>query len=156
MLSTLIFSLDQFSKYAAIHYLSVDKSVSIFPFFQLSLNYNSGAAFSFLAEASGWQVIFFSIVSAVVVTILLLWLLRLSAQATLTALSIALVMGGALGNLVDRLRIGYVTDFLDFYLRSWHFPTFNVADSAICVGVALLLIDSFKKQRHHPARSNIS
>jgi signal peptidase II len=117
--------------------------------FNLTLVHNYGAAFSFLADQSGWQRWFFSIVSAVISLILLVWLYRLKASEKLLAIALALVLGGALGNLWDRAMVGYVVDFLDVFIQTdsfeWHWPAFNVADAAISIGAVLLLFDAFTK-----------
>jgi len=114
-------------------------------FFNLTLAFNTGAAFSFLAQGGGWQRWLLSGLAVVVAIVLVVWLTRLDRSERWTAASLSLVIGGAVGNLLDRLRLGHVVDFLDFYLGSWHWPAFNVADSAITVGVAILLLASFRR-----------
>ena len=109
------------------------------------LAHNTGAAFSFLDSAGGWQRWMFTAI-AIVASIWIVRLLRQYPHQTTFCLALALVLGGALGNLIDRVAYGYVVDFLDFYWNTYHFPAFNVADSAISVGAALLLLDSFKKK----------
>ncbi len=109
---------------------------------RLTLVFNEGAAFSFLADAGGWQRWFFAGLAVVVSIALLLWLKRLEAQERLTGVALSLVAGGAVGNLIDRIAYGHVVDFVDVYWRTWHWPAFNVADSAITVGVILLLLDA--------------
>jgi len=115
-------------------------------FFDLVRYHNEGAAFSFLAGAGGWQRIFFSAI-AIVASVVIVYLLRKHKAEKLFCFALALVLGGALGNLYDRLTLGYVVDFLLFHYQGWYWPAFNVADSAISCGVVLLLIDSFKKPR---------
>jgi signal peptidase II len=115
------------------------------PFFSLVLTFNTGAAFSFLAAASGWQRWFFAVIAAGAST-LIVWLLRRGGSA-LYCLGLALILGGALGNLWDRLVLGHVVDFLLFHYRGWSYPAFNVADSAITVGAVLLIVDSFRARR---------
>jgi signal peptidase II len=105
--------------------------------------HNTGAAFSFLAQAGGWQRWFFVGLTVIISTGLIIWLKKLSSAAKLEAISISMILGGAIGNVIDRLCHGYVIDFLDVYYGSYHWPTFNIADSAIVVGAALLIIDSF-------------
>jgi signal peptidase II len=147
---------DQFSKWIAIHYLSIGTPVQITSFFNLNLLHNRGAAFSFLSSASGWQQWMLSIIAAVVSLVLLVWLYRLPPRSPWSALALTLVMGGAVGNLVDRLYYGYVIDFFDFHIQLYHWPVFNVADSAIVLGVFILLLTAFfgttkrrkKKVRH--------
>jgi signal peptidase II len=114
-------------------------------FFNLTLMFNTGAAFSFLAQGGGWQRWLLSGLAVVVTIVLVAWLTRLDRDERWTAAALSLVIGGAVGNLLDRLRFGHVVDFLDFYLGSWHWPAFNVADSAITVGVAILLLASFRR-----------
>jgi signal peptidase II len=119
--------------------------------FNLTLVHNYGAAFSFLADQSGWQRWFFTIVSSIISIILLIWLTRLQKTEKLLAIAIALVLGGAIGNLWDRVTMGYVVDFLDVYIRTsagqWHWPAFNIADSAIFIGAVFLIIDAIKGQQ---------
>lgn len=145
-LSAFILVLDQLSKYIVTHFLVSGEVFAVFPFFNLNLSYNRGAAFSFLAGANGWQLLFFSVISLLAVILLTFWLLKLKKKSHLEAFAIALIIGGALGNLVDRLQLGYVVDFLDFYYQHWHYATFNVADSAICVGAALLIFKGFRSK----------
>ncbi|AAO89950.2 signal peptidase II [Coxiella burnetii] len=138
--SVLVILLDQLSKYLANHFLSLGHPVKILPFLNFTLNYNTGAAFSFLGTENGWQIIFFAAISFVVSIFLILWLSRTSRSEIMMLLGLSLIIGGALGNFIDRLRWSYVTDFIDFHIKDWHFATFNVADSAICVGVFLLIV----------------
>jgi len=148
-LSGLVLVLDQASKWMMTSWLSLYETVAVMPFFNLTMAHNTGAAFSFLAQAGGWQRWFFAAVAAIVSVVLLVWLKRLSTTAKLEAVSISLILGGAIGNLVDRISLGYVVDFLDFYnyYGSYHFPAFNIADSAICIGAVLLIIDSFSHKQ---------
>ncbi len=113
------------------------------PFFDLVVVHNTGAAFGFLSQAGGWQNVFFVAVAIVISTVILVMTYRLGAKDRLLAVALMLVLGGALGNLVDRLRFGYVVDFLDVYYQAWHWPAFNVADSAITIGALLLILDAF-------------
>ena len=120
------------------------ESVSVLSgFFNLTLAHNYGAAFSFLADQPGWQRWFFTITSIVISLVLLYWLKTLKAEEKMLAIGLVLVLGGAIGNLWDRITLGYVVDFLDVYYQQWHWPAFNVADSAICIGAVLLILDSF-------------
>ena len=121
--------------------LELYRPQEIFSWLNVTLAHNYGAAFSFLNDAGGWQRWFFIVLTVIVSLVLLVWLLRLPRCEWRTGLSLGLIIGGAIGNLVDRVRLGYVVDFIDVYYKSWHFPAFNVADSAITVGVALLLLD---------------
>ncbi len=112
----------------------------------MTLVFNKGAAFSFLSDAGGWQRWFFTGLSSLVSVALLVWLLRLKSDERLTAVSLALILGGALGNLIDRIRLGQVVDFLDFHWQQSHWPAFNLADSAITVGVVLMLLCSLRQR----------
>lgn len=134
--------LDRVTKYFALHYLPPYAEVPIIKYFNLTLAYNKGAAFSFLGSASGWQSWLFGSIALAVSIGLLIWLGKLSSRQRWLCISLALVMGGALGNLSDRLLYGYVIDFLDFYAGNLHWPAFNIADSAICVGAVMLLLDA--------------
>jgi len=133
--------LDQLTKQLVEASLMVYETIPVLPFFNLTLAYNEGAAFSFLSDQGGWQRWFFSLVAAVVVVVLVIWLSRLKGERML-AVSLSLVIGGAVGNLLDRLFIGHVVDFLDFFYQSYHWPAFNVADMAISLGVVLMFVDA--------------
>ena len=143
-LSAIIVALDLYTKHLVLQAFSYGEHLYITSFFDLVRYHNEGAAFSFLAGAGGWQRIFFSAI-AIIASIVIIHLLRKHKTEKLFCFALALVLGGAIGNLYDRLTLGYVVDFLFFHYQTWYWPAFNVADSAICVGVALLLIDSFKK-----------
>ena len=119
-------------------------------FFDLTLAYNPGAAFSFLADAGGWQRWFFTILSTVVTIILVVWLKRLPTHEKLNAVALSLIIGGAIGNLIDRIAYGHVIDFLLVYYQQWSWPAFNVADSAISVGVVLMLLALFHSSPSQP------
>lgn len=142
-LSLLAVILDQGSKLAIASSMQLYESIQIMPFFKLTYVHNTGAAFSFLSEAGGWQRWFFAGLALAVSVVITVWLTRLKRHETLLAVALALVLGGAVGNLIDRLAYGYVIDFLDVYYESWHWPAFNVADSAITLGVILMLAESF-------------
>jgi signal peptidase II len=141
-LSGFIVALDQLSKRIAEAGLVLYQPVPVMPFFNFTLMHNRGAAFSFLAGAGGWQRWFFLVLSIAISIGLTVWLARLRAGQTLLAVALALILGGAVGNVIDRAVHGYVIDFIDWYYGQWHWPAFNVADSAISVGAALLIIDS--------------
>ena len=143
LLSGAVVVLDQVTKYAAVAALAARPPVEITPFFNLVLVYNRGAAFSFLAGAGGWQRELFIFI-AVAAALWIIYLLRHHAQQTLFALALALVLGGALGNVIDRVLLGAVVDFLDFHAYGWHWPAFNVADSAITCGAVLLVWDGLR------------
>ena len=143
-ISVIVMLFDQATKYAITASFQYNESKVILPFFNLVLAHNTGAAFSFLAGASGWQREFFIVVS-VVISAVLLWMLRQNHANRLLATALALVLGGAFGNLVDRVLLGHVVDFIQLHAFGYAWPAFNVADSAICVGAALLIWDSFRK-----------
>ena len=147
VIAGLVILLDQASKQWAEAALALHQPVAVLPFFNLTLAYNEGAAFSFLAGAGGWQRWFLTAVALAVSVFLLLWLRRLRANEKIAAWGLSLVLGGALGNVIDRLLHGHVIDFLDVYYRQWHWPAFNLADSAISLGIVLLLLDSFRAER---------
>ncbi len=146
-LSALVAALDLATKAVASHYLVLYQPVPVFPGFNWTLAHNSGAAFSFLASESGWQRWFFSVIALVVSIGITIWITRLKSTETWLAVALALVLGGAIGNLWDRVTLGYVVDFIDVYYQQSHWPAFNIADSAICVGAVLLIIDSFRGER---------
>jgi signal peptidase II len=139
--SLLIIVLYQVTKQLIEASFMVYETLSVLPFFNLTLAYNEGAAFSFLSDQGGWQRWFFALMASGVTIVLVVWLSRLRGEKVL-ALSLALVIGGAVGNLIDRLLFGHVIDFLDFFYGQYHWPAFNVADIAISIGVALLFIDA--------------
>jgi len=144
--AAVVIVLDQGSKlWISSHFIN-GEALRITGFFNLVLAHNTGAAFSFLNDAGGWQRWMFTVI-ALVAAVWIVRLLRQHVLQTLFCLALALVLGGALGNLIDRISYGYVIDFLDFYWGWHHFPAFNVADSAISVGAALLLLDSFRKNK---------
>jgi len=144
--SVIVLILDQCTKLLADALLSAHQSVELLPFLALRKAYNHGAAFSFLSDASGWQRWFFIVLALVVIGVLVAWLRRLPAAETRARLGLVLILGGAAGNVIDRLVYGYVIDFIDVFYASWHWPTFNIADSAISVGAFLLLLDAFRGQ----------
>lgn len=144
--------LDQLSKWPVLARFMPGEQLEVTGFFNLVLVFNKGAAFSFLSGASGWQTLFFLAIAlgaAVAVSVLLLR----AAGTRLFRLALALILGGALGNAIDRLRFGQVVDFLDFHLGAWHWPAFNVADSAITVGALLLILESFMRAGEEHAAS---
>ena len=141
-LSVMVILLDQVTKYVALTELSGRPPIEIFPFFNFVLVFNSGAAFGFLNDAGGWQNIFFITLATIVSLVFLIMIVRLKPSELQLAIAISLVLGGAVGNLIDRFVYGHVIDFLDFYYGVWHFPAFNVADSAISIGAVLLILDA--------------
>lgn len=142
-LSLFALILDQASKLAVDGAMQLYQSIPIMPYFNLTYVHNTGAAFSFLSEAGGWQRWFFAGLALVISIVIAFWLARLKRHEILLAVALALVLGGAIGNLIDRLVYGYVIDFLDVYYQDWHWPAFNIADSAITLGVILMLAESF-------------
>ena len=151
-LSGLIVILDQLTKKIAEAELLLHKPVAIFPSFNFTLMYNKGAAFSFLSEAGGWQRIFFVALSTIISIFLFFWLKQISTDDRqknnqLLQIAIALILGGAIGNLIDRAMTGAVVDFIQLYYSTYYFPAFNIADSAITVGAALLIIDMFLESK---------
>ena len=145
-LSLIIIAADQITKYLAVKNLDYSQPLSIVSFLNLRLLHNSGAAFSFLASSGGWQVFGFSALAIIVAVFLGIWLWRLPNTAKFTACALALILGGAIGNVIDRIRFGYVVDFVDFHIKGWHFATFNIADAAISIGVLLLLCSTLFKR----------
>ncbi len=145
-LSLVVIVLDQSSKHWVDATMRLYESIELVPFFQLTYLRNQGAAFSFLAGAGGWQRWFFIVLAVFASAAICWWLSRLEKHRSWEAAAWALILGGALGNLIDRIRYGYVIDFLDAYYREWHFPAFNVADSAITLGVIALLIDALRSR----------
>jgi len=150
-LSLLVVVLDQLSKYLVEAWLTPYQALALLPSLNFTLVYNTGAAFSFLADAGGWQRWFFLVLSLVIGVVLVVWLRRLRQGETATAVALALILGGALGNAIDRALYGHVVDFIDVYYRGWHWPAFNIADSAICVGAGLLMLTSLRQE--HPSKS---
>lgn len=143
-ISAIVVALDLYTKHLIENAFQLGDSKFVTSFFNLVRFHNEGAAFSFLSNAGGWQRWFFTTV-AVIAVVFISYLIRKHAQQKLFCLGLSLVLGGAVGNLYDRLTLGYVVDFLYFHINDLYWPAFNVADSAVCVGVAILLWDSFKQ-----------
>ena len=135
--------LDQWSKHWASTALTYREPVPLPSWFDLLLAHNTGAAFSFLADAGGWQRWFFTLITVVVSVVLVVWLTRLPRHRIWLAMALGLILGGGLGNLWDRLQLGYVVDFISLHYGGWYWPAFNVADSAISVGACIIVLDSF-------------
>ena len=142
LVSALIVVLDLWTKSLATESLSLYRPVELTSWLNMTLAHNYGAAFSFLSDAGGWQRWLFTGLASVVTLVLIVWLLRLSVSEKLTGAALCLIIGGAVGNLIDRVMNGYVVDFIDVHVMGWHWPAFNLADSAITCGVILLLLDS--------------
>ena len=140
-LSALVVLLDQASKFAVLLNFRAYEVLTIWPVFNLTLVFNTGAAFSFLSDAGGWQRWFFVLVAVVISLVMVVWLRRLQPGERLTGYGLAFIIGGAVGNLIDRLWLGKVVDFLQWHWQEWYWPAFNLADSAITLGVVLLLIE---------------
>ena len=138
----LVIVLDQITKFLASHYLQLHVPVNLLPGLSLTLMHNTGAAFSFLSKAGGWQRWFFILLTVIVSVVIVIWLIKLPRQQRWVAFALALILGGALGNLYDRILLGYVVDFIDVYFRNYHWPAFNIADSAITCGAVMLVIDA--------------
>ncbi|MDA0707159.1 MAG: signal peptidase II [Proteobacteria bacterium] len=152
-IALLIIVADQATKWAIVEWVPLYGKVPINSFLNLSHQRNPGAAFSFLADQSGWQRWFFVVLASAVSVFIVGWLWRIRLEGPLLlAAGLSLVLGGAIGNLIDRAALGYVTDFIQIWFGSWPFPSFNVADSAISVGAALLLLDAlfFNKKGSEP------
>jgi signal peptidase II len=149
-LAALVIVLDQLSKAVINSHFVFGESVAVTSFFNLVLAHNTGAAFSFLSDAGGLQRWLFSAI-AIVASVWIVWLLRKHQTQKLFSFALAFILGGALGNLIDRIAYGYVVDFLDFHWGGYHFAAFNLADSAITCGAALLIWDSFKGKEHGTA-----
>ena len=150
ILASVVIALDQLSKFAIVRSIAYGSGIEITPFFNLVLVHNKGAAFSFLSGASGWQREFF-IGIAVIAVGWVVHLLRRYPEQTLFCFALSLILGGAVGNVIDRVWIGAVVDFLDFHAAGHHFPAFNVADSAITCGAAVLIWDALRAGRREKA-----
>ena len=148
-LSVLVLVIDQASKFYFENRLDLYEQIVVIPdYFSWMLAYNTGAAFSFLADGAGWQRWLFALIAVVVSAVLVVWLKRLGRDDTWLAIALALVLGGALGNLYDRIVLGHVIDFILVHWQNrWHFPAFNVADSGITVGAIMLALDMFKSKK---------
>ncbi len=158
-LSAFFVVFDQLTKSIAEAELLLHRAVAIFPGLNFTLMYNKGAAFSFLSEAGGWQRIFFVTLSAVISIFLIFWLRQITRDEAqkdnqLLQIAIAFILGGAVGNLIDRAMTGAVVDFIQVYYSSWYFPTFNIADSAITVGAGLLILDMILESKRSKTISN--
>jgi len=142
-ISLLVVILDQAAKQIAEAQLTPHQAVNLFPYFDWYLTYNTGAAFSFLANAGGWQRWLFTVIAIIISIVIVQWVRKLPSEDTLTAASLCLILGGAIGNLIDRVYLGHVIDYIQVWLGSYPFPAFNIADASISVGAALLILSSF-------------
>ena len=152
-IALIVLALDLATKYWVESVMTYGQQIPVTGFFNLVLTYNAGAAFSFLSEASGWQRWFLSAI-ALVASVVIIYLLNKYNTEKLFCLSLSLILGGALGNLWDRITLGHVVDFLDFYVGDYHWPAFNIADSAIFIGAALLIYESFSNKENAQADTN--
>lgn len=149
-LAVLVLIVDQYTKALVLENIELYQAIQILPFFNLTHVYNYGAAFSFLHDAGGWQRWFFTLIAFAVSILVLWWLKQTTKQQLMLPIAFCLIIGGAIGNAYDRLIHGYVIDFLVLYYQDWYWPAFNVADSAICIGAVLLVVDMFKnKEEQH-------
>ncbi|MBI2727018.1 MAG: lipoprotein signal peptidase [Polaromonas sp.] len=145
-LALLLLIADQFTKVLILGYYKLGDATYVTSFFNIVRVHNAGAAFSFLASESGWQRWFFTAIG-VGAALFIIWMLRSHAGQKLFSFALACILGGATGNVVDRSLHGYVVDFLDFHYRNWHFPAFNIADSAITIGAVCLILDELLRVR---------
>lgn len=141
--SFVIVLMDQVSKIWIINNLALYQDINILPIFDITYVRNYGAAFSFLSDAGGWQRYFFTVIAIVISVLLTVWMAKTPIKQKLLLWAYALILGGAIGNVADRMMYGYVVDFIHFYYDSWHFPAFNIADIAISCGAALLILEAF-------------
>jgi signal peptidase II len=151
-ISAIIVALDLYTKHLIQQAFAYGEHLPVTSFFDLVRYHNTGAAFSFLADAGGWQKWFFTVVSVIAIAVIT-YLIKKNPNNKLFCWGLALVLGGAVGNLYDRITLGYVVDFLYFYYQAFAWPAFNVADSAICVGVGLLLLESFLQDKSQSANT---
>jgi signal peptidase II len=150
-IAAILIILDQLTKIAVTSTFVYGESMPITPFFNLVLVYNKGAAFSFLASETGWQRHFFTIVG-LAASAFIIYLLKKNPGERLMSWALTLILGGAIGNVIDRILYGHVIDFLDVYVGGWHWPAFNIADSAICVGAVLFVYDELRRGKKPAAR----
>jgi signal peptidase II len=146
-LSVAVVALDQATKFLVTRFLEVYERVEVLPVLDFTLLHNTGAAFSILAGASGWQREFFITLGSIVSLVLIVWLWRLPRGERWLPIALALIVGGAVGNVIDRVALGYVVDFIHAHWGAAYFPAFNIADSAITIGAALLMLDAFREKR---------
>jgi len=155
LVSVVVIVLDQVTKITILNTFTLGEDLNVLPIFDLTYVRNYGAAFSFLSDAGGWQRHFFTIIALVISTLLIYWISKTPKEQKLLLWSYSLILGGAIGNVADRIMYGYVVDFLHFYHNGWHFPAFNVADIAISIGAALLLLEAFLEYRQEKKQSEV-
>lgn len=143
-LALLVIILDQLTKWLASDLLVLHQPVAVMPMFNLTLMHNTGAAFSFLHDAGGWQRWMFTLIAIVVSVVIVAWMRQLKNKDIWQAVGLSMILGGAIGNVIDRLIHGYVVDFIEVYYDIYYWPAFNIADSAISVGVGILIIDGIR------------
>lgn len=143
-IAVIVLLLDQLTKITVTRLFSYGESLPVTSFFNLVLVYNKGAAFSFLATQGGWQRWFFTVLG-IGAALFIIYLLKRHAGQRMFCWALALILGGAIGNVIDRIAYGHVIDFLDFHFAGWHWPAFNVADSAICIGAVLFVLDELRR-----------
>ena len=149
-LSIIIIVLDQGSKQWALSHLPLYQPQPVMPMVNFTLAYNTGAAFSFLSGAGPWHRWFFASISILISLLLITWMLKLKSKDYLQLTALSFILGGALGNLIDRALYGHVIDFIDVYYQNYHWPIFNLADSVICIGAFLLFVDLLKNNADSP------
>lgn len=154
-IALVVLGFDQYTKVLATAHLAYRVPVEVTSWFDLMLAHNTGAAFSFLADAGGWQRWFFVVIALVVSGVMVVWLSRLGNERRWLGVALGGILGGGLGNLLDRLNHGYVVDFISLHYAEWYWPAFNIADSAISVGAVIIVLDSFfGSQSHHPSETS--
>jgi signal peptidase II len=148
LIAVSIFVLDRITKYLILNYLVLEEPVSVLPILNLVFIFNTGAAFGFLNKAGGWQEWLFSIIAVGVSIFLVIWQLKIPVKYLWLKIASALILGGTLGNLYDRVVYHKVIDFIDICFKQWHYPAFNIADSAICIGAVMLIIDILHQEKN--------
>ena len=146
-LALVVVVVDQLTKYIASTSLEMYQPIAVMPMFNWTLMHNPGAAFSFLADQPGWQRWFFAAVAIIVSIVIFVWIKRLEQHEKWQAIALALILGGAVGNVIDRIWLGYVVDFIQVYYQQWYWPAFNIADSAISIGVVMIIIESIREYK---------
>lgn len=156
LLSLVIVIFDQGSKIWIINNLSLYQDINVLPIFDITYVRNHGAAFSFLSDAGGWQRWFFTAIAVVISVLLTVWMAKTPIKQKLLLAAYALILGGAIGNVADRMMYGYVVDFLHFYYDNWHFPAFNIADISISCGAALLILEALLDAKNAKSKQDVS
>ncbi|WP_380707482.1 signal peptidase II [Salinispirillum marinum] len=151
LIAAVIIVFDQWTKHLVASTLQYGQRINVLPVFDIIYVHNPGAAFSFLADAGGWQIVFFTAIAAIMSVAMMIWILTLPRTARWLPVALSLIIGGAIGNAIDRIKYGYVEDFILVYWQNAYFPAFNIADSAITVGAIMLLIDAFWLEKRRAA-----